>query len=269
VKPHHARIDDSVFRRAVEFLDNGDATALREHLRKHPQLVQQRVTFEGENYFTRPSLLEFIAENPVRHDRLPPNIVEVAEVILAAGAPQTAVDSTLALVSSGRVARACGVQRALIELLCARGAAVDEAMLPALVHGEFEAVDALLQCGAALNITAAAALGRIEDVRRMFAAADSLSRHRALALAAQHGHAEIVALLIEAGEDPNRYNPAGCHAHSTPLHQAALAGQLEVVKTLIDHGAQTDMRDTLFDGTALDWAAHGKNDQIVAYLRRV
>ncbi len=269
MKPHHARIDDPLFRRAVELLDDGDAAALREHLREHPQLVHQRLTFEGEHYFTSPSLLEFIAENPVRHDRLPPNIVEVAEVIIVTGAPQAAIDSTLALVSSGRVARECGVQRPLIELLCSRGAAVDQAMMPALVHGEFEAVEALLRCGASLDIAAAAALGRIEELREMLAAADSLSRHRAFALAAQHGHAEIVALLIAAGEDPNRYNPAGCHAHSTPLHQAALAGQLEVVKTLIDHGAQTDMRDTLFDGTALDWAAHGKNDQIVAYLRGV
>jgi ankyrin repeat protein len=35
---------------------------------------------------------------------------------------------------------------------------------------------------------------------------DAEVRHRALSLAAQHGHAEIVRLLLDAGEDPNRYN---------------------------------------------------------------
>jgi hypothetical protein len=96
-----------------------------------------------------------------------------------------------------------------------------------------------------------------------------LSRHRALALAAQHGRAEVGALLLEAGEDPNRYNPPGCHAHSTPLHQAALAGHTEVVRMLVEHGARTDLRDTLFNGTPLGWAEHGKQDAVAAYLRGV
>jgi len=43
----------------------------------HPKLAQQRVVFEGENYFRNPTLLEFVAENPVRRGALPPNIVEV------------------------------------------------------------------------------------------------------------------------------------------------------------------------------------------------
>jgi hypothetical protein len=35
---------------------------------------------------------------------------------------------------------------------------------------------------------------------------------------------EIVRLLLDAGEDPNRYNPVGGHSHTTPLHQAAGGG---------------------------------------------
>jgi hypothetical protein len=54
--------------------------------------------------------------------------------------------------------------------------------------------------------------------------ADAEGRHIALALACQHGKIEVVRLLPDAAEDPNRYNPVGFHAHSTPLHQAALAG---------------------------------------------
>jgi hypothetical protein len=45
---------------------------------------------------------------------------------------------TLALVSSGRVARECGAQVPLIDLLCSYGADPDYAMPPALPHGEFD-----------------------------------------------------------------------------------------------------------------------------------
>ena len=72
--PHHERIEDPVFRRGVELIDAGDVQGLREHLRKHPGLARQRVEFEGGNYFRNPGLLEFIAENPIRHGRMPKNI---------------------------------------------------------------------------------------------------------------------------------------------------------------------------------------------------
>ena len=83
--PHHERIEDAEFRRAVDLLDAGDAAGLREHLKRHPKLVLQHVEFESGNYFRSPTLLEFIAENPIRRGTLPKNIVEVARVILDAG----------------------------------------------------------------------------------------------------------------------------------------------------------------------------------------
>jgi hypothetical protein len=268
-RPHHERIDDAVFRRAVDLLDDGDATGLHIYLTRHPGLVNQRIVFEGGNYFSNPALLEFIAENPVRHDGLPPNIVAVARVILAAGGSndQASLDSTLGLVCSGRVPRECGVQIALIDLLCDYGADAATAMPAALGHGEFEAVDALLRRGAPIDLTVAAATNRIDEARAALAAAGSDSRHRALALAAQFGHQPIVRLLLDAGENPNRYNPVGCHAHSTPLHQAALAGHEEVVRLLVERGARLDIKDIHYQGTALGWAEHGGHLEIAAYLR--
>ena len=101
-------------------MDDGDLEGLNRHLSDHPGLARQRVHFDGENYFTDPTLLEFAADNPVRHGSLPPNIVAVARTILDAGASadRAAIDSTLALVCSGRVPREAGVQVPLIELLC-------------------------------------------------------------------------------------------------------------------------------------------------------
>lgn len=267
--PHHERIEDPVFRRAVDLLDAGDSEGLRAYLREHPDIVQQRVLFDGGNYFRNPSLLEFIAENPIRHGTLPPNVAAVAKVILEAAArtDQPALDETLGLVCSGRVPRECGVQRQLIDLLCDSGADPNSAMPPALGHGEFDAVNALIRRGANINLPVAAATGRTEDARRSLTASTTEERHRALALAAQFGHTEIVRLLIDAGEDPNRYNPVGCHSHSTPLHQAALAGHMDVVRLLVERGAKLDVKDTLFQGTPAGWAKHAGRTEVEAYLR--
>jgi hypothetical protein len=267
-RPHHERIEDPDFRRAVELLDDGDTDGLRRHLERHPAVVTQRVRFEGGNYFRAPTLLEFVAENPARHDSLPPNIVDVARAILDAGARNNrrALEETLGLVSSGRVARECGVQVGLIDLLCDSGADPDGAMRPALAHGEWDAVEALLRRGARLDLPVAAATGRLDPARRLMSAATAGDRHWALALAAQHGHAALVALLLDAGADPNRYNPVGCHAHSTPLHQAAQAGHLEVVRLLVERGARLDLPDTRFNGTPLGWAGHGGRKEVAEYL---
>jgi hypothetical protein len=263
--PHHERIEDVAFRRAVDLLDAGDAAGLREHLEQHPDLVRQRVVFEG-NYFRNPTLLEFVAENPIRRGTLPVNIVDVAKVILHAGAEPAAVEETLGLVCSGRVARECGVQARLIDLLCDRGADPNIAMHAALGHGEFDAVKTLIGCGARVDLPVAAGLGRTEDVVRLLAEAGAEDRHRALALAAQFGHVEIVRALLDAGEDPDRYNPAGFHSHSTPLHQAALAGHDAVTRLLVERGARVDLKDTMWQGTPAGWAAHAGNTELAAYL---
>jgi hypothetical protein len=80
---------------------------LRSLLKAHPGLVHQHVLSEGGNYFRTPALLEFVAENPVRHGKLPVNIVAVAEVILMAGPDVVPRNEPLGLVATGSVAREC------------------------------------------------------------------------------------------------------------------------------------------------------------------
>jgi ankyrin repeat protein len=268
LKPHE-RIEDSTFRRAVDLLDTGDVNGLREHLEQHPKVVHQHVTFEGGNYFRNPTVLEFAAENPIRHGKLPANIVEVVKVILEAGAKtnKDAMNETLGLVCSGRVPRECRVQAPLIDLLCSYGADPNAGIGPALPHGEFEAVDALIRNGARVDLVVAATLGRPDDARRSLAASTADDRHRALALAAQFGHTEIIRLLLDAGEDPSRYNPMGIHSHSTPLHQAAIAGHFDAVRLLVERGARLDIRDVWFQGTPRGWAEHVGNKQVAQYFR--
>jgi hypothetical protein len=265
--PHHERIEDAMFRRAVDLLDAGEVAGLRAYLHQHPNLVHQHVVFEGGNYFRNPTLLEFVAENPVRHGRLPDNIVEVARVILDAGVEQCALNETLMLVCTGSVARECRVQRPLIDLLCDRRANPNAAIQAAALHGELEAVSALLGRGARIDLPVAAALGRIEDASRLLPTAGGEDRHQALTLASQFGHVEIVRLLLDAGEDPNRYNPVGGHSHTTPLHQAAGAGHEEVVRLFVERDARLDLPDILWHATPADWAKHAGRTEIEAYLR--
>ena len=265
--PHQQRIEDAVFRQAVALLDAGDAVGLRAHLRMYPHLVHQRVAFEGGNYFKNPTLLEFVAENPVRHGTLPENIVEIARVILDAGATGSARNEALMLVSTGRVPRERGAQPALIDLLCDYGADANSAAHAAALHGELKALKALIRRGARIDLPVAAGLGRVADARRLLKAATREDRHLALGLAADFGHIEIVRLLLDAGEDPNRYNPVGGHSHTTPLHQAAGNGHEQVVRLLVKCGARTDLKDILWQATAADWAHHAGKPEIEAFLR--
>jgi len=244
---HHERIEDPAFRRAVDLLDQGDESGLRAHL--------------------NPTLLEFVAENPIRHGTLPENIVQIARAVIEAGAEQAAFNETLMLVCSGRVPRECRVQLPLVDLLCDHGADPNSAVTAAIGHGEFDAVHALIGHGARVSLAVAAALGRIDEVRRLLADGSGVDRHRAFAWASQFGHVEIVRLLLDAGEDPDRYNPVGCHAHSTPLHQAALAGHDELVRLLVERGARLDLRDTVWQATPADWAKHAGRTALEAYLR--
>jgi Ankyrin repeats (3 copies) len=267
--PHHERIEDANFRRGVELIDAGDLEGLRAHLTRYPKLSRQRVEFEGGNYFRNPTLLEFVAENPIWRGKLPSNIVEVAEVILGAGVDQSALDETLKLVATGRVPRECGVQTALIRLLCDRGADPNRAAEAAAVMFERLGVVALMVCGARMTLPLAATLGEYEKLRSFLPNSEPHDRQLALALAAQYGYAYAVEILLDAGEDPNRFNPVGGHSHSTPLHQAAGNGHLDVVKLLVSRGAKTDTKDILFGGTPAGWANYGGKKNVAEYLLRL
>jgi len=266
--PHHQRIEDTTFRRAVDLIDSGDTDGLRAHLKKHPQLLRSRVIFEGGNYFRNPALLEFIAENPIRHGTLPRNIVEVARVILDFGVELSARNETLMLVATGSVPRECGLQLPLIDLLCDHGAEPDSALQAAALHGELQSLHALLQRGARIDLPVAAALNRLDDFRRLLPSASSEARHLALALAAQYGLVEIVRMLLDAGENPDRYNPVGGHSHTTPLHQAAGAGYDQLVHLLVERGAKLDQKDILWHATPAGWAQYAGHKEIAQYLHQ-
>lgn len=249
----------------------GDVAALAAMLDADPELVRARSARPH-----RATLLHYIAANGVEDERqrTPPNAVAVAKFLLDAGAEVDALAdmygtqcTALSMLVSSAPPAAAGLQTALAMTLVDGGASLEGAVLMALAFGYLDTATALAERGAPLEFAALAGLGRLDDVTRLLPSADAHSRHVALALAAQHGHAATVRLLLDAGEDPNRYNPAPYHAHATPLHQAVWSNHAEVVRLLVERGARLDIRDTIHRGTALDWAVYGKREAIAAYLR--
>ena len=69
-------------------------------------------------------------------------------------------------------------------------------------------------------------------------------------------------LMLALGFDPNTTGATP----SAPLHQAAFRGHLEMVKLLLDWGAEPDARDVHHDGTPLEWAAVAGQAEVEAYL---
>jgi ankyrin repeat protein len=271
----------ATFETAADAVVSGDLDTLRDLLRRHPGLAKARSPRRH-----RATLLHYVAANGVEdvRQKTPPNAVEVAKLLLDAGAEVDALAdmydeqcSTMSMLVSSEHPAKAGVQVELAETLLARGAAPDGVgskwqshVMTALAFGYLDTARALAaHAGATLDLPAVAGLGRADEVARLLPDADAETRHAALALAATHGHADVVQLLLDAGEDPNRYNPEGLHSHSTPLHQAALEGHADVVRLLVDRGARLDVRDTLYDGTPLDWALHGARVDVAAFLRSV
>ena len=264
------------FEAAVEAVVGGDLGALHDALRRDPALVHARSSrvccFDPPVH--RATLLHYIAANGVEayRQRTPGNAVEIARTLLVAGAEPdaladmygTACTTMSMLVSSSHPAEA-GLQVVLAGLLLDFGAAIEgrgggkweRPLFAALAFGMSDVAKLLAERGARIDLAAASGLGLAREAARLVSSADEEERRRALSLAAQQGHAEIVALLLDSGLDPNRYNPVGNHPHCTPLHQAVLGGHEDGVRLLVARGARLDIRDTIWDGTPLGWAIHG------------
>jgi peptide-methionine (S)-S-oxide reductase len=228
-----------MFAEAVRAIDAGDLGALRA---LPPAVLHARLENGRDDYFARPYLLWFVAENPIRNGTLPANIVDVARVLLERGAEGR--DYALGLVVSGQVPRECGVQLDLIDVLVDAGADPN-CLDPALAHRENAAAQRLLEHGARETLVASVCLGRPYDV----SAATPEERQVAFSGAALHGRVDALRDLIAAGVDLNAYNPPGWHAHSTALHSAVDCGSPAAVQVLVDSGADRSVKDRLFDAT--------------------
>jgi ankyrin repeat protein len=267
------------FETAADAVVTGDRDVLESLLREDPALAAVRSVRRHHA-----TLLHYVAANGVEgwRQRTPPNAVEIARLLLDAGAdPNALADmydercTTLGMLVSSSPPADAGLQGVLAELLLERGASPDasgskwnSAVLTALTFGFLDTARTLApRAGPVHDIAVAAGLGLLGDTARLLPSAEPGRRQAALSLACAHGHVRVAQLLLDAGTDPSRYNPDGFHAHSTPLHQSVWANHEGTVRLLVERGARLDVRDLIYRGTALDWAEHGGRTEIAEYLR--
>jgi ankyrin repeat protein len=285
---------DTQFRDGVRTIDAGDIAALQHLIAANPALVRERLSSPGnwlrdsvgaavDGFFQRPYLLWFVAEDPVRNGKLPGNIAAVAGAIIEAARRervstlQEQLDYTLTLVSWSWIARQCGVQIDLIDVLVDAGAVADGNPNRALVNGNFAAAEHLVKRGAKLELAAALCLEHWDEADRLVTTASEQQKQFAFVLSALNGKAGALRRMLRAGIDLNAPS-AQLYSHGTPVHHAVSSGSLEAVRVLVEAGANLHTKDSAWGGTPLGWAEHGVSEgqagrsgnefaEIASYLR--
>lgn len=132
------------------------------------------------------------------------------------------------------------------------------AILLAVYHGQTGIAHLLRDAKPDLDVFEAAALGDAHAMERLLArdegAFDAFSADgfQPLGYAAFFGHLEMVRLLLEAGANPNVRSRNGISA--APLHSALANGHKQIAKLLIESGA--DVNDASNGWTPLHYVAH-------------
>lgn len=122
--------------------------------------------------------------------------------------------------------------------------------------------------GAADRLVAACMSEDAETVRMLLRAEPNLVRRaqaadpQLLVDAAGSNRLEAVRLMLESGFDPN----PGDSTPTTPLHQAAFHGHVEMAELLLEAGARLGARDAYHAGTPLQWATVAGRTGMRTYL---
>lgn len=129
---------------------------------------------------------------------------------------------------------------------------------------------ALPRSGLGQELLAAAREGAVTRVEALLDERPDLvhevdeARRTGLHLAAGRGHRDVVRVLLERGADPNAQD----YRDETPLHRAALADRLEVAELLLDQGADPDLAGPQRRTALLFVARETGNVEMAALLLR-
>jgi Ankyrin repeats (3 copies) len=261
-------IKEPQFREAVDAIDTGNISSLQNLLKINPELISKRLDIPTDGYFAHPYLMWFVAENPIRHEKLPANIIDVTRVLIDAARRNASasfheqINYTLGLVATGRIPRESGVQNEWIDLLIDSGATPGNG-IGALAHGNIAAAKHLIERGGTLTLATAVGLDLEDAFHRLVKDAPRSDIEIALMMAAFYGKSKMISLLLNNSVNVNAYleRSGGFHSHATALHQAVFSGSLESVKLLVDAGADLNAKDRIYEGTPLDWAIYMQKEE--------
>lgn len=146
----------------------------------------------------------------------------------------------------------------VVHTLLEHGAKIDErsyegltALCIASAKGYTEIVRALLEKGAAASLSSSYQQNRYKPVKTF----------TPLYIACNHGHVDVVNLLLDYGAEINK----GSYIGATPLHIASNNGLNDIVVTLLNGGADVNAKDK-DDETPLHWAARRGRTETVELL---
>lgn len=267
------------FEAAADAIVKGDEATLKRLLSEDPALIRERSPRQH-----RATLLIYAAANGVENYRqmTPPNIVEIAKILLDAGAEVDAgADvyggdwTTLGLAATSVHPDRAGVQNELMQLLIDHGAEIDRPssagrsdsiLLACFANGRPSAAAYLAKKGARVDLLAAAALGWTDEVKKLLARGVGKEElNRAFFWACQYANVETVRLLVESGAEVGPHEPD----KQSPIHMAVVGGNVGVVKYLLQFHPPLEVRNE-YGGTVLGqalWsAAHGGDPEEYAEI---
>ena len=260
-----------LFEDAADAVVDGDLATLAALLDREPRLIQARSLRDH-----RCTLLHYVAANGVEDERqrTPANAPAVAELLLARGADPDAFaltygggpgQTTLALAITSAFPDQAGVMPDLVRARVRGGARVNgpDGDTTPLAHALPSAWNALAESGAAIDLRAAASLGRIDRVRELVTGDGELQpgaqigpprpaqeiKDEALLAACRARQTAIAAYLLDAGA---RIGVRG-NQGMTGLHEAVWRCDHATVQLLIERGAPLEVKND-HGGTVLDFA---------------
>ena len=265
---------EATFESAVEAIVSGDLAAVEHLLSSDPSLVRARSAREHHA-----TLLHYVGANGIEgyRQKTPKNIVQIARVLLQAGAEVNATAhvyggeaTALELVATSIHPEQAGLQQELMKLLLQHGASFDAPLVNAcLANGRVRAAEFLAGRGAQLDLESAAGLGRLDvvssfydDKGNLHSRVNAEQRDRGFFWACQYGRNDVIAFLLLRGARLDASDNVG----QTPLHWAVIGGHIDTIKLLLAHGADLEKKNS-YGGTPLGqalWSALNSTEEMHA-----
>ena len=155
------------------------------------------------------------------------------------------IDTLIDLVKAGEIGRVRALLAANFLLASQRLANGESPLMAALYRGHHDIVDVIIDAGAEIDVFAAAATGRMADLRRTTTDANvnsyAYDGWTPLHLAAFFGHLEAARFLLDAGADVHAVSENALT--NTPLHAATAGRHSDLALLLLSAGAASDVVD--------------------------
>lgn len=177
------------------------------------------------------------------------------------------IDTLVELAKAGDLGRVRAIVAENFLLASQRLPTGESPLMSALYRGHQDVVAALVDAGAEIDVFAAAATGRLDDLRRELnestVNAYAYDGWTPLHLAAFFGYRDAAAALIDAGAAVEAVSKNSLT--NTPLHAATAGKHADVALLLLEHGADAFKADA-GGYTPLEIAKQNHLDSVVAAI---